>query len=240
MNLKFVLAYDGSLFQGSQKQPNGKTIENKLLNAFKRININTKILLSGRTDKEVHATGQVFNCIVPEFWNDLLKLKTVLNRNLPNAIKIRNISIVEDDFHSRFHARKRVYRYILTTKEINPFNQKYITHVPSVNEDLIKRAIKIFEGVHDFEYFHKQGSDKDVTIREIYNTYFYKHKDIYVFKFVANSYLRSQIRLMVGFLLRISEGKLSIDDLKEQLNMKKELFKIPASANGLYLAKVIY
>lgn len=68
MNLKFTLAYDGSLFQGSQKQPNGMTVEDKLLKAFKKINIETNIVLSGRTDKEVHATGQVFNCFVPDFW----------------------------------------------------------------------------------------------------------------------------------------------------------------------------
>ena len=91
MNLKFVIAYDGSLFQGSQKQPNGLTVENKLLKAFKRINIDTSIVLSGRTDKEVHATGQVFNCIVPDFWDDFSKLKEVLNRNLPSSIKINKI-----------------------------------------------------------------------------------------------------------------------------------------------------
>ena len=240
MNLKFVVSYDGSLYQGSQKQPNGKTIENKLLQAFKRINIDTSIILSGRTDKDVHATGQVFNCVVPSFWNDFAKLKMVLNRNLPDSIKIRHISLVKDDFHSRFHAKKRVYRYILTTKETNPFNQKYITSISNVNVKLIKEAMKIFIGVHDFEYFHKQGSDKDVTIREIFNTSFYKHKDIYVFKFVANSYLRSQIRLMVGFLLKISEEKLSLNDLKKQLNREEVIFRIPANANGLYLAKVTY
>ncbi|MCG3720861.1 tRNA pseudouridine(38-40) synthase TruA, partial [Aliarcobacter butzleri] len=65
MNLKFVVAYDGSLFQGSQKQPNGKTVENELLKAFENINIKTQIVLSGRTDKEVHSSGQVFNCQIP-------------------------------------------------------------------------------------------------------------------------------------------------------------------------------
>ncbi len=127
MNLKVVIAYDGSLFQGSQKQPNGLTIENKLLKAFKRINIDTSIVLSGRTDKEVHATGQVFNCIVPDFWTDFSKLKEVLNRNLPSSIKINKISKVSDSFHSRFHAKKRVYRYVVTTKPTNPFNDKFIT-----------------------------------------------------------------------------------------------------------------
>ena len=240
MNLKFTLAYDGSLFQGSQKQPNGLTVEDKLLKAFKKINIETNIVLSGRTDKEVHATGQVFNCIVPDFWSDFFKLKEVLNRNLPTSIKILKISKVKDDFHSRFHAKKRDYRYIITSKPTTPFNDKFITYVPFVDEELLKLAIKEFIGVYDFKYFHKTGSDKDITVREIYNTNFYKYKDIYVFKFTANSYLRSQIRLMVGFLLAINDKKLTIEDLKKQLRLEKNIFKTPVKANGLYLAKIKY
>lgn len=240
MNLKFVISYDGSCYQGSQKQPNGLTIEDKLLKAFKKINIETNIVLSGRTDKEVHATGQVFNCIVPDFWSDFFKLKEVLNRNLPTSIKILKVSKVKDDFHSRFHAKKRDYRYIITTKATTPFNDKFITYVPFVDEELLKKAIKEFIGVFDFKYFHKTGSDKDITVREIYNTIFYKYKDIYVFKFTANSYLRSQIRLMVGFLLAINDKKLTIEDLKKQLRLEKNIFKTPAKANGLYLAKIKY
>lgn len=240
MNLKFTLAYDGSLFQGSQKQPNGLTIEDKLLFAFKKINIKTNIVLSGRTDKEVHATGQVFNCFVPDYWEDFFKLKEVLNKNLPSSIKISKISKVDDNFHSRFHAKKRVYRYLITIKPTTPFNDKFITYVKSVDEEVLKKAIKEFIGVYDFKYFHKTGSDKELTTREIFDTSFYKYKDIYVFRFEANSYLRSQIRLMVGFLLAINDKKFTIEDLKKQLNLEKNIFKTPAKANGLYLAKIKY
>lgn len=240
MNLKFVISYDGSLYQGSQKQPNGQTVEDKLLKAFKKINIETSIVLSGRTDKEVHATGQVFNCFVPDFWEDFSKLKEVLNRNLPTSIKILKISKVKDDFHSRFHAKKRVYRYLITSKPTNPFNDKFITYVENINEEILKVAIKEFIGVYDFKYFHKTGSDKELTIREIFDASFYKYKDIYIFKFTANSYLRSQIRLMVGFLLAINNNKQTIENLKEQLLLKKHIFKTPAVANGLYLAKIKY
>ena len=240
MNLKFTLAYDGSLFQGSQKQPNGQTVEDKLLKAFKKINIETNIVLSGRTDKEVHATGQVFNCLIPDYWEDFFKLKEVLNKNLLSSIKILKISKVDENFHSRFHAKSRVYRYLITTKPTTPFNDKFITYVKNVDEELIKKAIKEFIGIYDFEYFHKTGSDKDITVREIFNTAFYKYKDIYVFKFTANSYLRSQIRLMVGFLLAINEKKLTIEDLKKQLRLEKNIFKTPIKANGLYLAKIKY
>ena len=240
MNLKFVITYDGSCYQGSQKQPNGLTVEDKLLKAFKKINIETNIVLSGRTDKEVHATGQVFNCLVPDYWIDFFKLKEVLNKNLPSSIKISNISKVADDFHSRFHAKKRVYRYLITSKPTNPFNDKFITYVENINEELLKLAIKEFIGIYDFRYFHKTGSDKDITIREVFDAVFYKYKDIYVFKFTANSYLRSQIRLMVGFLLAINDNKQSIENLKKQLKLEGHFFKLPAKANGLYLAKIKY
>ena len=110
----------------------------------------------------------------------------------------------------------------------------------NINEELLKLAIKEFIGVFDFKYFHKTGSDKELTIREIFDTAFYKYKDIYVFKFTANSYLRSQIRLMVGFLLAINDNKQTIENLRKQLRLEDHLFKLPVKANGLYLAKIKY
>lgn len=240
MNIKITLSYDGSYYKGSQKQPNKLSIEDKLITAFLSLNIDSKIVFSGRTDKDVHATGQVLNIKIPDFWKDLERLKISINRNLPDSIRVLTIKEVHDDFHARFWAKKRVYRYIVTTKDITPFNAKFIAQVPFINEQLIKEAIKCFEGEHDFEFFHKKGSDKEFLRRIIYETKFYKYKDVYIFKFKANSYLRSQIRLMVGFLLKISDGKLCIEDLKMQLNKQKHISKYPANGNGLYLAKVIY
>lgn len=240
MNAKFTISYDGTLYQGSQSQPNGLSVEDSLQKAFKEININTKIFLSGRTDKDVHATGQVFNCILPDYWHNLSKLKDIMNKHLPLSINIKNIKEVDDSFHSRFHAKKRVYRYIVSKKEPSVFSSKYIAYYKDFDEELIKEAIKLFEGLHDFEFFHKKGSDKENTIREVYEAKFYKYKDIYVFKFTANSYLRSQIRLMVGSLLKVGTKKLSLVDLKAQLKKEKRVFKLPACAYGLYLAKVYY
>lgn len=240
MNAKFTISYDGTLYQGSQTQPNGLSVEDKIQEAFKSLNIDTKIVLSGRTDKDVHATGQVFNCILPKYWHDLKKLKDIMNRHLPISINIANIVKVDEGFHSRFHAKKRVYRYLISKKDVSVFSSKYISFYKEFDEERIKEAIKLFIGEHDFEYFHKKGSDKDNTVRIIFDVDFYKYKDVYVFKFVGNSYLRSQIRLMVGFLLKVGEGKLSLEDLKNQLNRDKYIYRTPASPYGLYLAKVFY
>ncbi len=240
MNAKFIISYDGTLYKGSQKQLNGLSVEDKLNEVFKSINIQTKIILSGRTDKDVHATGQVFNCILPSYWKNLIKLKDIMNKHLPSSIKVKTILEVNNDFHSRFHAKKRVYRYLITEKELTPFNSRYLSYAEKIDEKKINQAIKEFIGVHDFEYFHKKGSDKENTVREVFDARFYKYKDIYVFKFVANSYLRSQIRLMVGALLKLNDGKLSLEDLKLQLEKKIYKFRVPASPYGLYLAKVHY
>ena len=236
MNVKFTISYDGTLYLGSQTQPNGLSVEDKLQEVFKSINIVTKIILSGRTDRDVHATGQVFNCQLPSFWKKLDKLKFIMNKHLPPSIRIKKITEVEDIFH----AKKRVYRYLVSKKELTSFNSKYLSFYENINEEKINESINCFIGTHDFEYFHKKGSDKDNTVRSVFDAKFYKYKDIYVFKFVGNSYLRSQIRLMVGSLLKIGEGKMSVEDLKAQLRKEKRISKIPASPYGLYLTKVFY
>lgn len=240
MNIAIIFSYDGSKFSGSQKQPLKNTVEDTLLEVLRSIGINSKINLSGRTDKDVHATKQVANMILPHFWEDLDKLKSVLNQKLPLSIRIKSIKEVDKSFHARFSAKKRVYRYILTTNEENPFYSSYITYHSKINEEAIKEAIKLFIGKHDFLYFSKMGSEPKSTIREIFDAKFYKYKDIYVFKFTANSFLRSQIRIMVDFLLKISDRKLTVLDLKKQLETQEQVSKTLAPANGLYLTKVIF
>lgn len=240
MNIKITLAYDGSCFNGSQKQPNKNTVQDKLDEIFKVIGINEKINFSGRTDKNVHAYGQVVSLNIPHFWHNLSKLKQTLNQHLPNSIVINNIQEVDKLFHARFSAKKRVYRYIISTANPSPFQDKYVHFCKNIDEAKIKNAIKLFKGVHNFKYFSKNGSDPKSTIREIYNIKFYKYQNLYIFKFTANSYLRSQIRMMVSFLLKISQDKLTINDLQNQLNCQKLISWTLAPPNGLYLTKVTY
>ncbi|MCD4757737.1 MAG: tRNA pseudouridine(38-40) synthase TruA [Arcobacteraceae bacterium] len=240
MKIKFTVSYDGSLYYGSQIQPNHVTIQSKVEEVFKLLNIDTSLEFSGRTDRGVHAFRQVISCVLPDFWSDLVKFKMALNKMLPNSIYVRNVSYVNDDFHARFSAKKREYRYIVTTKELTPFNQNYVEYYESINIEKIRDALKILKGVHDFEYFSKTGSEPASTVREIYDIKFYKYKELYIFRFKANSYLRSQIRMMVDFIMKISSGKLTIEDLKKQLNKEKLISWTLASPNGLYLSKISY
>jgi tRNA pseudouridine38-40 synthase len=136
--------------------------------------------------------------------------------------------------------KKREYRYLFTDKILTPFNAKFVTYHKDINEDKINEAIKYFIGRHDFEYFSKNGSEPVSTIREIYDIRLYKYNGIYILKFKANSYLRSQIRMMVDFILKISSGKLSCEDLKKQLNKEKLISWTLAEPYGLYLSRINY
>jgi tRNA pseudouridine38-40 synthase len=167
-------------------------------------------------------------------------LKTTLNQLLNNFIQIKSIQKVNDDFHARFSAKKRVYRYIISTKPPTVFNQNYIHYKNNLDIELLKKVSKNLVGIYDFEYFSKKGSKPNSTIREIYDIKIYRYKSLIIFKFIANSYLRSQIRMMVDFLLKISDNKLTTQDLKAQLNKTKLISYTLVPPNGLYLSNVLY
>ena len=236
MRCAITLCYDGTHFLGSQSQKSSNnTILGNLQKVLSQLSIESKVIASGRTDKGVHATGQVCHVDLPEFWFDLKKLKRVLNEMLPPSINIKNVKEVSKEFHARYSAKKRVYRYIIKKAKSNPFETNYITFLNSLDFDKIQKNIKLFIGEHDFSNFKKTGSDTKSNTRIIYKASAYKHKDNVVLYFEANGFLRSQIRLMVGALL-----KLNTKEIQQQLNCKKD-FKIkPAPSNGLYLAKIKY
>jgi tRNA pseudouridine38-40 synthase len=240
MRIKLTISYDGSSYFGSAIQPNKSTIHSKLDEVFKVLNIDTKLDFSGRTDKNVHAFRQVVSCDIPNRYGDLKRFKDILNNLLPNSIVVRSIYEVDENFHARFSAKKREYRYIFTDVQLSPFNSRYISYYEKIDSIKIKEAIDIFKGIHDFEYFSKKGSQPKSTIREIYDIKFYQYKQLYILQFKANSYLRSQIRMMVDFIMKISSGNLTIDDLKAQLNKKKKISWTLAQPNGLYLSKISY
>ncbi|MEA3353758.1 MAG: tRNA pseudouridine(38-40) synthase TruA [Campylobacterota bacterium] len=240
MKIKLTISYDGSHYYGSQIQPDQITVHSKLKDAFEVLNIDTKFDFSGRTDKGVHAFRQVVSCEVPSHWKNMKEFTSKLNRLLPDSIYVRTVVKVDDDFHARFSAVKREYRYLISTKPLTPFNAGYMGYYETIDEELINKALDIFKGVHDFEYFSKKGSEPVSTVREIYHIKLYRYKDIYVLRFKANSYLRSQIRMMVDFIMKISKGLLTLQDLKDQLDNKKLISWTLASPKGLYLSKINY
>ncbi len=236
MRSALTLAYNGTSYLGSQTQTQTtNTILGRLQKVLLSLGIDSKIIASGRTDKGVHATGQVCHIDLPAFWSDLEKLQRALNEKLPPSIRVKNMQKVSDNFHARYGAKKRTYRYFFKKGDSNPFENDFITFDKNINFQSIEKNIKLFIGEHDFINFMKTGSDVGSTTRVIYKAFAYKYKGLIVLNFEANGFLRSQIRLMVGALIKLSEI-----EIKEQLSSKAKHKVKPAKSNGLYLAKIKY
>ena len=240
MRVKAVIAYDGSSFLGFQKQKSTKnTLQYVIEDALDSLHITPTIVASGRTDAGVHANGQVIHFDLPTFWTDLSKLKLVLNQKL-KKVQFKHISKVSDDFHARFSARKRLYRYVFKTNKISIFEQKYISQYQTFNTILLEEALKVFEGKHDFNYFRKTGTVTHTTVREIYKTAYGQQGNYHTIYIQANGFLRSQVRMMVDTAMLYAKGDLDLNQLKAQLACQHRHTTSLAPAEGLYLARIIY
>jgi len=240
MRVKAVISYDGSRYQGFQKQRSTKmTISTAIEDALASLQIDSAIVGSGRTDAGVHATGQVIHFDLPDFWNNLEKLKLNLNRKLTD-ISFKHISPAGNDFHARFSAKKRLYRYVFKTQKPSVFEQKYISYYEEFDPELLIKALKTFEGKHDFNFFHKTGTVTHTTVREIYRTDYVKRNGYHFIYFQANGFLRSQVRMMVDTAMLCARGDMSELQLQEQLKCQKKHTTKLAPPEGLYLAKIIY
>ncbi len=241
MRIKAVITYDGSAYQGFQKQTStDKTVTSDIEKALLSLQIDSSIVGSGRTDAGVHATGQVIHFDLPKFWSDLDKLKLNLNRKL-TQVRFKHISSVSNDFHARFSAKKRLYHYVFKTQKPSVFEQKYISYYPAeFDEVLLTQALALFEGEHDFHYFHKTGTVTHTTVREIYKTNYIQRNNYHYIYFQANGFLRSQVRMMVEAAMQCARGEMTIKQLKEQIECQEKHTTRLAPPEGLYLAKINY
>lgn len=242
MKVKAVIEYDGSEFDGFQIQKHTKnTVVGTLIDTFKSLGIETKVVGSGRTDKGVHASFQVIHFFLPHYWakKSLLELKERLNQKL-KAIRFKYISYADKDFHAQYSAKSRVYRYIISIKEPSVFQKRYSSFYPLKNTKLFIEAIKAFEGEHNFKFFKKEGSFTSSDTRVIYKTKVIERNNYLIVYFFANGYLRNQIRLMIAAALAVEQKQLTLKELQEQINAKKRYITKAACPRGLYLARVFY
>jgi len=244
MRVKITLSYDGSHFIGFQIQKNetktSQTVAGAITRALKRINIDENVVGSGRTDTGVHATHQVVHIDLPAFWNNLEKLKDHLNGFLNPYIHIKSISTVSSSFHARYSAKKRLYRYVLYDGAYQPFLANYALHVKSLDVMKLNDYAQIFVGFHNFEYFKKLGGETTNDERTIFKVGAYRHNNFIIIYFLGNAFLRSQVRMMCGSLLKACEGSLSYEDLIAQRERKMKVSTTLIPACGLYLSRVYY
>ena len=243
MRYKITFSYDGSNFNGYQVQPNLRTVQGELEKAVSYLNKQTytQVVASGRTDKGVHALSQTAHFDL-NINNTLYKIKRGLNSNLPEDIHIIDVEEVSSDFHARFSVKKKEYIYKLNMGEYDPINRNYIyQYNKELDINSMNKAIKYFEGTHDFTSFVPTEDLKEDPVRTIYKTNIKRNNDVLEISFQADGFMKYQVRNMVGLLISIGEGKKKPAEVEKIINNKNRSQKFKtASPVGLYLKKVWY
>lgn len=236
-------SYDGTGFSGYQKQPGERTVEGMLENALYNINnhTETRIFSSGRTDRGVHALGQVAHFDI-DVNITLYKLKCALNSLLPEDIHVLSTEIVDKNFHARYNAISKTYIYKINVGEYSPIDRNYVyQYCKDLNFDNMRLAINDFLGEHDFKPFVSEEAIKSSYVRTIYSVDMKKEGDIITISFTGNGFMKYQVRNMVGVLIKIGSGKLTTDSVKNILNGTMDKSKITTvKGSGLYLKEVVY
>jgi tRNA pseudouridine38-40 synthase len=237
-----IIEYDGTNYGGWQKQKNTLSIQQVIEEAIYKITKKeVNLISSGRTDAGVHAIGQVANFITTSKI-PIEKIPDAINSKLPNDISIIGSKEVAMDFHARYSARRKRYKYIiLNSKYKRPINRNYSYHVKyDLDIDKMKNEIKYLIGEHDFKAFMSSGSSVQTTVRTIYDVSIEKQGDLIILEIEGNGFLYNMVRIIVGTLIDIGRGKISTS-LKDIINSKdRNRAGYTSPACGLFLKKVYY
>lgn len=244
-NYKIILEYDGTNYSGWQIQKNTRqTIQQKLENALSKINKNrVQITGAGRTDAGVHAAGQTANFFL-DVDIPLAKIPIALNTELPADIICKKAEKVDQNFHSRYDARGKKYRYRILNSNFNSvFVRNFVYNVyKKLDLEIMQKAAKYFEGCHDFAAFCAAGSSVKSTVREIYSLDIYAadNNEIWI-DVVGNGFLYNMIRILAGTLIETGLGKRTLSELKYILqSCDRNNAGFTAPAQGLTLIEVFY
>lgn len=200
-----LVEYDGTDFNGTQIQPNGRTVQEEIEKALRiLLKTETRVCFSGRTDTGVSALGQVFHFYTDKEL-DLRKFLYSLNAILPGDIAIRACQQVPKDFCSRRSARKRWYRFTLYNHPYKTALHRQALHVTQpLDETLIHRALQSIVGTHDFSSFRAANSDTPSSLCTVYKAACTRDGNLIYIDIVANRYLYNMIRILVGTVLKVA------------------------------------
>lgn len=245
MRFALTIAYDGTAYAGWQIQPGKPTVQEMIEHAIEEtVGAKTKLHGSGRTDRGVHARGQVAH-FDAETRMTPRSLLFALNSRLPRDIRILSAKRVGDDFHARRTAHSKEYRYTVFNGEtLLPCDRLYAVQVHRpLDLALMRKGAARFVGVHDFKAFMANPQrEVESTVREIYSFEITKRGAFFVFKVKGSGFLYKQVRSMVGMLLRIGHGQERPERVTELLDSAAERTAHVPSAppQGLVLWRVWY
>jgi len=245
-----TISYDGTRYGGWQTQSNAVTIQQKTEDALNGIFPQAapiKLVGASRTDAGVHALDQKASFFIDEKY---LKIPTenlplVLNGELPSDITVTNAKFVSLDFHPRYHATDKIYRYqILNSKYPNPLTRNFAWHVYYTLDTVqMEKAAKLMTGVHDFSAFCASGASVKSFVRELYEVRIERKRESGLITIYAkgNGFLYNMVRIIAGTLMYVGCGKIQAEALHEII-LSKDRTKagITAPPHGLTLFKVNY
>ena len=243
--LQLTIAYDGRAFAGWQSQPNRNGVQDHIEAALARIlDRPARLHGAGRTDAGVHALAQAAHVDVPAKRFPTATWRVALNGNLPSGIRIIACCRVTPEFHARFSAKGKVYRYrIWNTETFHPLEVGRAWHVPRRLEvnDLMIYAEK-FRGQHDFASFAaNRGAPVETTVRTLQEIKVRRDGSLVTLEFTGDGFLYRMVRMITGSLVQVALGRKDPDWLRELLEMPgKKKAHHTAPAEGLYLVRVLY
>lgn len=241
--LLLTIRFDGTRYHGWQVQKNAVTVQQKMQDAIEKVtNVRSGVTGCSRTDAGVHA--RMFCCTFDT--QSLLSgdsMISALNANLPNDIAVYRCNEVPSDFHPRYSALGKRYRYyIWNSPARNPFWENYSLHLRrQLDHELLNRAASLFLGKHDFASFCAAGSSIKDTVRTISRCSVERDGELVVFTAEGDGFLYNMVRIMVGTLLEIASGKRTADCIPDVIAAKnRDCAGATVPAKGLFLDEVFY
>ncbi|HUJ11702.1 MAG TPA: tRNA pseudouridine(38-40) synthase TruA [Verrucomicrobiae bacterium] len=243
-HFKLTIAYDGTNYGGWQLQPNVVTVQGLLETALRQI-AGKRVVVhgSGRTDAGVHARAQVANISLITSHRPQV-LRAALNANLPQDIRVVRVQEVDARFHARFSAKGKEYRYQVDCGAVaDPFLLAYAWHHPKpLDIAAMRRSARLLRGRHDFSALSANPMRPvESPVRTISKLSVTKRGNLLTIAVAADGFLYKMVRSIVGALVKVGEGKLTLEDLRKLMGAKKRAALIEtAPAKGLFLWKVTY
>ena len=243
-NIRMVLQYDGTCYQGWQRQKEAPTVQAILED---RLHMMTgeriTVIGSGRTDGGVHALHQVCH-FLSHTKIDPPSIKKGLNALIPSDIYIKAADYVPLDFHARYSAKSKTYEYrILNREEPDPFLRLFSWHLPTqLEKDVMRQCLSALSGRHDFSSFRSSGSGNTNPVREMIKAEIHTSQDgLLRFVFEADGFLRHMVRNIVGTIVDAGRGKMGFNAFMEIFTARdRRLAGLKAPPQGLFLVMVRY
>ena len=242
-NILMKITYNGENYHGFQVQNNAKAVANVIEEAlFKLTGEKISVIGCSRTDAGVHAEEFYLNfrteSLIPE--NNFLR---GMNTYLPKDVAVREVREVGEDFHARFSAKSKEYRYLILNSPVrDPFYEKRaLFYNRKIDEKLLDRECKAFVGTHDFSAFCSAGGTAKTNVRTVKDCSVKRRGELVEIRISADGFLYNMVRIIVGTLLEINEGKIEEGSIPRIIESKdRGLAGDTASGEGLYLSKVYY